>query len=76
MDSKWGSFLLIAIIVIVLVSCGKGCGGSSSSSHSSYSDQYNYDSRYRSNVDSAADTWGVSSQEMDRKLQNLGRAMH
>ena len=73
MSSRGGSLWIVVIIIILLVSCSSK--DSNKYSSSSYSDQYYSDSKYRSNVDSSAKSWGISSSELDSKLQAVGRAM-
>lgn len=64
----------VIILAIFMLATLAACGGGSKYSSSSYSDQYYSDSKYRSNVDSSAKSWGVSSSELDSKLQAVARA--
>jgi len=62
------------IISIFFIFSLVGCGSSNSSYESrsnGYSDTYNNNSEYRSNVDDIANEYGTSSSEVDAKINAI-----
>ena len=65
---------ILAIFLIIFAnSCGNNSSGNVSNSYSTnngYSNTYNGNNEYKRNVDSVSDVYGVSSQEIDKTIQN------
>ena len=67
-----GTYVIIAIAVLLIFSAIGGLGNSSSSSSSSrYSQDYRTNREYRNNVDDVADVYGVSSDYVDQMIQRV-----
>lgn len=60
--------LIIAFIFLVLLFAVSGNNSSTRSSYNGYSSVYNNNETYRRNVDSVAETYGMSSQDVDRSI--------
>ena len=61
---KYLIFSVICLLLAIVIASNQ----SSSPSNSGYSDKYKTDSKYRSNVNSVADTYGKSSLDVDRSI--------
>ena len=62
------NFLIYLVIFVVFVLIASQCSSDSKSSYDGYSDIYKTDSKYRSNVGSIADDFGISEREVDAKI--------